>query len=627
MSKEVKTSEEVFVQEILSGMVTHKNYAMYSSVLNRREVIEEIINRNMNMHLGKFPSLSKDIIKSYRAIHDKKAVPSMRSMQFAGEPILRENLRNYNCSYLHCKYENAFPEAFYVQLCGTGVGYSIQYHHVAQLSSIKLPKETNRFIVHDSIAGWADSLKALCQSYFTGSPKPIFDFSQIREKGSKLSHGAGKAPGSEPLRVMLSNIEKVFKNAAGRKLRPIECHDIFCFTAEAVLAGGVRRSSLISFFDKFDTEMLNAKQGEWWVRNPQRRMANNSAVFDRATTTQEEFNAVFDACIKSNSGEPGFFFTSDIEVGSNPCCEIALNHNQLCNLSSVNMTGITGEKDLNNRMYAAAMIGTLQASYTDFNYVGDNWKRVTENEALLGVSQTGIADAANLTADQLRKCAELIKEVNAKYAKKIGINPAARTTCVKPEGNTSCFLGSSSGIHARYDDYYLRRIRVNKLDNLAKYMQSEIPELVEQDLFTSNDLVITVPQRSPEGAILRKNESAVQLIDRVIFYHNNWIKPGHTSGVNTHNVSCTVEYLPEEVDELRQKLWETRHSYNGISLLPKDTSSYKQAPFESCSKETYEETLKKIKHLDFSKVLEFEDNTELAGAIACGGGACEFTGR
>lgn len=756
--------------KFLSDLVSNRSYAKYNPVLNRRETTEEIINRNMNMHLEKYPKLSSDIIKAYRSNHDLKIVPSMRSMQFAGEPIIRENLRGYNCAYLHASYTRAFAEAFYVQLCGAGVGYSVQNHHIQNLPKIKLSKDEVRFIIHDSIAGWSDALDALMKAYFYGSPKPIFDFSNIRLKDSPLSHGSGKAPGPEPLRTTLNSVEKVLKQAIGRKLRSIEVHDIFCFIGEAVLAGGIRRSSLISFFDKTDREMMECKQGEWWVKNPQRRMANNSVVFDRTSTTEDEFNDVFDACIKSNSGEPGFFFTNDIEVASNPCClsgntmlltdrgfisieeltrddyentrgydkqpawkfrkainsegkevdflkvwrtgvkqvikltfedkttlqctedhrlqasygdeivaieclgiyvmkynnealkvigieilglqdvydfslagdnhwgivengvivhncEISLNSNQLCNLSSINMTGIQNDKDLNNRVYAASLLGTLQASYTDFSYVGDKWKITTENEALLGVSQTGIADNPSISAEKLQKAAQLVKEVNEKYAKKIGINVAARTTCIKPEGNTSCFLGSSSGIHARYDEYYLRRVRLNSSDNLCKYLQNEIPDLVEPDLFTASDVVITIPQKSPQGAILRPNESSIQLLDRVIHYHKNWIVPGHRTGVNTHNVSCTIEYLPEEVDGLRKKLWENRYSYNGISLLPKDTSSYKQAPFESCTKEVYEETVKKIKDIDFSKVLEFEDKTSLQSTVACGGGSCEFTGK
>lgn len=626
MSKNTDLSQ-LYCSEFLSDLVSYRSYAKYYPVLNRREVVEEIINRNMQMHLNKFPKLSKDILKAYRQIHDKKSVPSMRSMQFAGEPILRENLRNYNCSYLHAKYARCFAESFYIQLCGTGVGFSVQRHHVNQLPAIRQYRDETRFIIHDSIAGWADALDSLVRAYFYGSPKPVFDFSGIRAKGSALSHGSGKAPGPESLRIMLSHIDRIFKGAIGRKLRPIEVHDIFCYTAEAVLSGGVRRSSLISFFDKNETEMLECKYGEWWNKNPQRRMANNSVVFDRSSTTKQEFNDVFDSCIKSNAGEPGFFFTSDIEVGSNPCCEISLNHNQLCNLTSINMSGIVDNKDLENRVYSASLLGTLQATYTDFSYVGDSWKITTENEALLGVSQTGIADSPNLTSEQLNKAAILVKDVNEKYAKKLGINIAARTTCVKPEGNTSCFLGSSSGIHARYSDFYLRRIRINNQDNLAKYLKIEIPDLIEPDLFTSSDLVVTIPQMSSVGAIIREKETALQLLDRVIFYHDNWIKPGHRTGANTHNVSCTIEYSKEEIDGLRDRLWETRNSYNGISLLPKDTSSYKQAPFESCTQEIYEEYLKKIKKIDFSKVLEFEDNTELQSTIACGGGSCEFTGK
>jgi ribonucleoside-diphosphate reductase alpha chain len=341
---------------------------------------------------------------------------------------------------------------------------------------------------------------------------------------------------------------------------------------------------------------------------------------------EEQFRYIFEMCVNSNAGEPGFYWTNDEELGSNPCVEIALNSNQFCNLSTINQTGIEDKKDWLNRVYAATLLGTLQAAYTDFPYLRPIWKSTTEAEALLGVSCTGIADAhGKVTADWLQDGAKLAKEVNEKYARKLGINPAARITAIKPEGTASCILGSSSGIHARHDDYYLRRVRMNKDDALALYLKATVPELVEDDIFSASGVVVTIPQESPEKAIIRSKETAESLFNRTVFYHDNWIKPGHVTGKNTHNVSVTISYKPEEVDTLFNLLWNHRDNYTGISLLPYDNGTYKQAPFESCDKETFEKFNSMVKSIDLTQVFEESDGTTRAQVIACAGGACEVT--
>lgn len=609
--------------KLLSDIVTFRTYAKHLQHLGRRESLEETINRNMMMNLERFPALSRDIIKSYKQVHDLNVMPSMRSMQFGGETILKNHVKMFNCSFATANYIEVFSEVLYVLMCGTGFGGSIQNRHVQQLPPIRKPKEEAKYLVADSIEGWAESVNALMRSYFIGGLRPIFDFSSIREKGSRLSNGS-TAPGAEPLRMMLQLVEQRLKNSIGRKLTSEEVGDIICVIADCVLSGGIRRAAIILLFDKDDELMLKYKYGSWWEKHPYRARANVSAVLHRLFTTQEQFERVYDACIASNCGEPGISWTNDYDLGFNPCHEISLNSNQFCNLTSINLTGVKSEKDLHNRAYSAALLGTLQATYTDFPYLNNKWKETTERESLLGVSFTGIADAMTITDEQLQKTAQLVLDVNEKYAKKLGINIAARATCVKPEGTMSCVVGSASGIHARYDEYYLRRVRMNKTDALAKYLSSVIPDLVEDDLFSPSGVVVTVPQESPKGSIIRSQETAETLLNRIMKYNKNWVNFGHRTGANKHNVSSTISYKPEEVDLLRTRLWEDREHYTGISLLPYDNGTYKQAPFESCDKETFDKFNNLIKKVNLSEVIEFEDNTKRIEQLACSGGVCEI---
>lgn len=610
---------------LLSEIVAYRTYAKYLTALNRRESLEETLNRNLTMYLEKYPKLSRDIIKAFKQVHDFNVMPSMRSLQFGGEAIFKNNVRLFNCSFANITYPRIFAEALFLLLSGTGFGYSVQKHHINQLPSIRKPKEEGIYIVHDSIEGWAEALNQLMSAYFYGSIRPIFDFSKIRQKGSYLITTGAKAPGLEPLRQMLAKVEEMLKSALNRKLSSLEVHDVICLIADCVLSGGIRRAALISLFDRTDKDMLTCKHGSWWEKYPHRARANNSAVLPRVETTFEEFKNVYDMCIASNAGEPGFFWTNDIEWGTNPCAEIGLQSNQFCNLTTTNLTGIKNEKDFNNRVYAAALLGTLQAGFTDFPYLSQKWKDVTDQEALIGCSFTGIADSSNLTGEQLQFAAKTVLEVNEKYAKKIGINVASRTTAIKPEGTASCVLGSSSGIHARHSEYYLRRVRMNKDDELARYLTRIIPELVEEDIFSSSGIVVTIPQESPIGAITRHQETGLHLFERVKHYYNNWVVPGHRTGVNTHNISCTINYTSEEVPILFHKLWDDRFQYAAVSLLPFSDAIYQQAPFEDCSKQTFEKYDKMVKDIDLTKVLEMEDNTNRAEQLACNGGLCELT--
>jgi ribonucleoside-triphosphate reductase (thioredoxin) len=612
--------------KLLSELVSFRTYAKYIQHIRRRETLEESINRNMIMHLDKFPKLSRDIVKAFDSVHALKVMPSMRGVQFAGDAVLKNNVRQYNCSYLPINDVRSFGETLFLLLSGVGVGFSVQKRHTEQLPKVQAPREEGVFVTHDSIIGWAQALDVLMESYFLGRIRPVFDHSKIRAKGSYLVTTGAKAPGPEPLKLMLESVERKLKEAIGRKLSPLEIHDIVCIVSDCVLAGGIRRAALISLFDRDNEEMLKCKSGEWWVKHPYRARANNSAILPRDEVTKEEFDYIFEILEKSGSGEPGISWTNNSDWGFNPCHEIALNPNQFCNLTTINQTGITTKQEFLKRVHSATLLGTLQAAYTDFPYLRPIWKETTEREALLGISFTGIADANGVVqADWLQEGAKLVLEMNEKYAKKLGINIAARTTTVKPEGTSSCVLGSSSGIHARHSEYYLRRFRINKGDSLDSYLRNVIPDLVEDDLFSNTGSVVTIPQKSPEGAIVRENESALDLLNRVYMYNKNWVKPGYRSGDNQHNVSATISVKDGEWKEVRDSMWKNRNLYSGISLLPYDGGTYKQAPFEECSKETYEDYEKKVKAIDLRQIVENEDNTNKTETVACSGGVCEIT--
>lgn len=612
--------------KLLSDLVSFRTYSKYLAHQGRREILEETINRDAVMHLDRFPKLSKEIMKAFRYVHDLKIMPSMRTMQFSGTAIIKNNARGYNCSAAAIDNPAVFSESLFLLLSGVGFGFSVQKHHVNQLPKLQLPTEEGYFVVHDSIEGWAQALDLLVQAYFFKRIKPVFDFAMVRPRGSYLVTTGAQAPGPQPLKTMLEEVEKKLKSAVGRKLKPIEVYDIICIISECVLAGGIRRSALICLFDKDDTEMLFAKSGEWWVKHPYRARANNSAMLLRETTTEEEFRYIFKISKDSGSGEPGFNWVNSLDSLSNPCNEIALNSNQFCNLSTVNQTGIKSKKDFLDRIYSATLLGTLQAAYTDFPYLRPVWKYTTEREALLGVSFTGVADAYGIVSNEwLQEGAKFALEVNAKYAKKLGINPAARVTTVKPEGTSSCVLGSSSGIHARHSKYYLRRFRINRGDSLDNYLRHVIPALVEDDVFSNTGSVITIPQESPDGAITRADETALTLLQRAYDYNVNWVMPGHREGLDRHNVSVTVSVKEDEWEDVCDSMWNNRDKYRGISLLPYDGGSYQQAPFEECSKETFDRYSELVKSIDLTEIREEADNTKRTETVACAGGACEIS--
>jgi len=613
--------------KILSDITVHMKYARYLEKEKRRETWEEIVTRNKEMHKKKYPELGEEIEKAYTYVYAKKILPSMRSMQFGGKPIEVAPNRIYNCAFLPVDDWLSFPETMFLLLGGTGVGFSVQKHHVEKLPEILKPpgKRTKRFLVADSIEGWADAIKGLMKSYFFGSTRPRFDFSDIRPKGTKLVTSGGKAPGSQPLRECLVKVEGILQQKEnGDKLRPIEVHDIVCYIADAVLAGGIRRAALISLFSADDEEMLAAKAGNWWEENPQRGRANNSVVLLRHRISREYFMDLWERVKASGCGEPGFYFSNDKDWGTNPCCEIALRPYQFCNLTEVNTSDLETQEEYNDRVRTASFIGTLQAGYTDFHYLRDVWQKQTEKEALIGVSMTGIASEKVLGLD-MTKAAQAVKRENARIAKIIGIKSAARCTTVKPAGTTSLALGTSSGIHPWHSEHYIRRIRVGKNESIYTYLLIHHPELVEDEYFRPYDTaVISVPQKAPDGAITRK-ESALQLLKRIKRVTKEWVEPGTRRGQNTHNISATLSIRNDEWIDVGDWMWENRDCYNGLSVLPYDEHIYKQAPFEECSKERYQVLYDTLQEVDLTQIAEFEDNTDLQGELACSGGSCELT--
>lgn len=959
--------------EILSEITIFTKYAKWLPKEKRRETWDEIVSRYILMMCKKYPFLTDDILINSDYIYKKKVLPSMRALQFAGEAAEVNNARMYNCCYMPIDSIYSFSETMFLLLSGTGVGYSVQKHHVAKLPLITVPTKHRRFLIEDNIMGWADAVKALMKAYMAGKPLPIFDYRAIRAKGMPLVTSGGKAPGPEPLKLCLAHVQAILeRKKEGEQLSPLECHDIQCHLANAVLAGGIRRAAMISLFSLDDEEMLTCKYGNWWETNEQRGRSNNSAIILRGSITEEEFKTLWKKIEASGSGEPGVYWTNDLEQGTNPCCfvgntklltstgyreikdllgdnellnkdgqicnglvwsngvkpvieltlsnkkkikctedhrfmlvdgserqakdiknerilsyyqlneevseftkygfiqgdgglgrlkssehkgleiyigdkdedifellniqkeegkrsyytygyneifralrfdsdnlltrglpatfmqwdrkdqlmffkgmfsangsitkgtrisyktsskklafsiveqleyfgissyittnkekeikfsngnyvckesydinigklesiivftekigfvhgykkealvqlikakspkvislkdageeevfdfslddsthwgviegviahncEVALKAFQFCNLCEINVSDVESQEDLNKRAYIAAFFGTLQAGFTDFHYLRPIWKRTTEEDALIGIGMTGIASGEVLKYD-LEYAADFVYLENQSISEKIGINSAARQTLVKPSGTTSCVLGTSSGIHGWHDNYYLRTMRFGKGEDIASYLIVNHPEIVEDDVLRPHDTIcVRIPIKAPEGAILRY-EIAIDLLERVKKFSVEWIKPGHISGVNSHNVSATIsidkdriygkaviigdpkaveegftydlKWIGKSLDEweaVGNWMWENKEFYNGLSVLPHNGGTYFQAPFESITEEEYNKRVKSLSSINLKNVLEYDDVVNFGAIISCGGGACE----
>ena len=647
-------------QKILSDVVVYNKYAKYIPELQRRETWEEIIARYTTMMIKKYGAegdhliwqtedpkamsgISQEILINSSYLLEKKLLPSMRALQFAGVAIEKNEARGYNCSYMPMDDYRAFSELMFLLLGGTGAGYSVQYHHVEKLPEIQKPTKQLKYLVGDSIEGWADAVKQLMKSYMGKTQvKPRFDFSDIRDKGSMLVTAGGKAPGPEPLKLCLVKIEALLNSKeSGDKLTPFEVHLINCYIADAVLAGGIRRAALIALFSMDDKVMATCKYGNWWEKHPELGRANNSATILRNRVKKEEFDELWEMIVDSNSGEPGIYFTNDPEYGTNPCCEISLRPFTFCNLTEINAGTIGAgwsksthgfqsqiewsQEDLNDRARVAGFFGTLQAGITDFHYLRPIWKVNTEKDALIGIGITGVGDGKLVGLD-LEAAAKVGMEENARVAKIIGINSAARTTTIKPAGTTSCVVGTASGCHAWHSSEYIRNMQCRVGDDLFNFFADHHNELIEIMTYDPASAVIGIPQKAPEGAILREHETALIMLERVKALNLDWVHVGHRRGPNTNNVSATVSVKENEWAEVGEWMWENRHSYNGLSVLPFDGGTYKNAPFEEVDKEVFDRKLKYIEEnpIDLTLIKEDVDNTTQKDNLACSGGSCEI---
>lgn len=589
----------------LQDYTYYSRYARYNKEEKRRETWGEACNRVKEMHLRKYPEVEEDIEWAFDLVKQKRVLGSQRALQFGGHPVERKNARLYNCISSYCDRVRFFQECFWLLLCGCGTGFSVQKHHVAKLPkfNFKENKPVKKFVIPDTIEGWADALGILLATYMPHSEFPEwidytveFDYALIRPAGSHLSSGAGKAPGPEPLRNGLEKIRELLDRCVDKqdRLRPIDAYDVVMHASDAVLAGGVRRSATLAMFSHDDEEMKTAKTGNWFVDNPQRGRSNNSAILIRGETTKEEFLSLIDSV--KEFGEPGFIWSDDKEALYNPCVEIGLyaydeegnSGWQACNLSEINGKKIKCKEDFAIAARAAAIIGTIQAGYTDFDYLGEISESIIRREALLGVSVTGMMDNPEVifSPDTLKEMAKLIVDTNEWVAKKIGINPAARCTCVKPAGTTSCILGSASGVHPHHARRYFRRIQNNMMDPVLNHFKKFNPHAVEKSVWSANgtDETISFVVEVPDGAKTKNDMSAVELLEHVKLVQQNWVVPGRVNKRCSekwlsHNVSNTINVRVDEWDDVANFIYKNRKWFAGISLLPQSGDlDYQQAP-------------------------------------------------
>ena len=592
-------------------------YARYNPQAKRRETWNEAIDRVMEMHLNRYPQVAEEIEEIRPQLKEKRFLGSQRALQFGGKPIERINARIYNCISSYCDRIRFFQECFWLLLCGCGTGFSAQKHHIAKLPEFYAIRDKGRmrktFVVPDSIEGWADSLGVLLATYFPHSDfsewenyEVDFDFRQIRPAGSYLSSGVGKAPGPEPLKQALVRIRSLLQQCVDRKqvkLRPIDAYDICMFASDAVLSGGVRRSATLCLFSPDDDEMARAKTGNWQYENPQRARSNNSALLLRDKTTKEDFFK-FIQYVKE-FGEPGFIWADDLEALFNPCVEIGMwaylreimedgsekltSGWQACNLCEINGKKIKSIEDFRIAAKGAAILGTIQAGYTDFHYLGDVSKKIVERESLLGVSITGMMDSPDIifNADIQKEMAKLIVETNEEVARKIGINPAARCTCIKPAGTTSCVLGTSSGVHPHHARRYIRHVQGNRLENILQHFKKYNPFAVERCVWSANgtDEVVAFTIEVKDGAKTKNDIGAMELLEHVKSTQAHWVSNGKIKARCsqpwlTHNVSNTIYVMPDEWDKVADYIYRNRKYFAGISLLPQSGDlDYPQAPF------------------------------------------------
>jgi ribonucleoside-triphosphate reductase len=653
---------------IISDYIVRTRYSRYIETEHRRESFSESINRVKLMHLERYPQITKELEWAFDKVLAKEVLPSMRSVQFGGPAMTANHAKGYNCSFSVCNRPRFFAEAFWLLLSGTGTGFSVQYQHVDSLPEVKFidTKDVKHIVIPDTIKGWADAANELIRSYMGTRRHVEFAYNQIRSQGSPLKLSGGKAPGHLPLKTSLENVRGVLNDAQGRQLKPIECFDIMCMLADAVYSGGIREAAMICLFSLDDGEMMNSKTGNWHMTHPWRARSNNSVVLKLGDVKKRQYDRIFKAT--KQWGEPGFYFTNDEDTGANPCVEIGLNPKltitpelkmeltkwasntsrkipklrpkqtfwgwQMCNLSEVNASTVKNEDDLYERTRAAAIIGTAQAGYTDFPYLGWVSEAICRRESLLGVSMTGIMDRPDIALDPeiQRNAAQIAVETNIEIAQKIGINSAARVTCVKPSGTASIVLGAvGSGIHAHHAKRYFRRVRANPDCPIYKYFKKHNPHMCSS-INDRKDL-ITFPIKAPDSAITRRDLNAITFLEHVLSTQQNWVEPGTTKpnsspGVH-HNVSNTVTVKYDEWDSVREFIWAHRKYFCGISMLS-DTGDkeYENAPREEVKSDAdeakWQSLIKQCVQIDWNKFNEDDDNTSLMSEKACAGGSCEI---
>ena len=621
----------------------HKSrYARWLEDEGRRETWEETVHRYINFFKEREQLDDESGQEIYDAIHAMEVMPSMRCMMTAGEALKRDNVAGFNCSYLHIDHPRAFDELMYVLMCGTGVGFSVERNFINKLPEVAetFHKTSSTIVVSDSKLGWASAFRELIAMLYAGK-LPEWDMSRVRPAGARLKTFGGRASGPEPLQDLFHFCVGVFQKAAGRKLTSIECHDVCCKIADIVVVGGVRRSALISLSNLSDQRMSKAKSGQWWIDQGQRRLANNSVAY----TEKPDFEAFLTEMknlYESKSGERGLFSRvaaqkiaarngrrdATHDFGTNPCSEIILRSNEFCNLSEVVVRSDDTLETLKEKVRKATIIGTLQSSLTDFRYLRVRWKRNTEEEALLGVSLTGIMDhdilggkngmaESPMLATWLEEMRDVSIQTNKEWAEKLGVNVSAAITCVKPSGTVSQLVDSASGIHPRFSKHYIRRVRSDKKDPLAVYMeQAGFP--VEQDVMSPSSVVFSFPVKSPESSTCVKEVGAMEQLALWKTYQNHWCE---------HKPSVTVYYTDSEYFKVAQWIWDNFDLCSGISLLPTSDHVYQQAPYEDIDESRYEELLAAMpQNVNWEELAQFEkeDNTTGSQELACTGGACEI---
>jgi ribonucleoside-triphosphate reductase (thioredoxin) len=616
----------------------HKSrYARWKEAQKRRETWEETITRYISFWQERGQLNEEDAAELHAAIVAMEVMPSMRCLMTAGEALKRDNVAGFNCSYLHIDHPRAFDELMYVLMCGTGVGFSVERNFIAKLPEVaeSFHKTNSVIVVSDSKLGWSSAFRELIAMLYAGKI-PKWDMGRVRPAGARLKTFGGRASGPDPLDDLFKFCVGIFQKARGRKLTSIECHDVCCKIADIVVVGGVRRSALISLSNLSDNRMAKAKSGSWWESEGQRRLANNSVAYTEKPDF-EAFLSEMHTMYDSKAGERGIFSRvaakkiaarngrrdPDQDFGTNPCSEIILRSNEFCNLSEVVVRGNDDLNSLKRKVRLATIIGTLQSTLTDFRYLRVRWKRNTEEEALLGVSLTGIMDHYLLSKPStdlekwLTEMREIAIETNKEWAEKLGVNQSVAITCVKPSGTVSQLVDSASGIHPRFSEYYIRRVRSDRKDPLAQYMEKAgFP--VEKDVMNDSTVVFSFPVKSPKDSVTVKQVGAMEQLKLWKAYQEHWCE---------HKPSVTIYYTDSEFLQVAQWIWENFDICSGISLLPTSDHIYQQAPYEAIDEDEYNRLAAEMpKNIDWENLSQFEqeDNTTGSQELACAGGACEI---